>query len=91
MGVTVAQYILTDDLAPATDQNVIPDPVNCCRLCSGTSGKTLYTDISRTTEAGCPIFFLSFATGVGWICQYHSDDATVASTYATPSIAYVPV
>ena len=62
----------------------------CCALCSGDATQTLYADISRTTEAGCPAFFLSYATGVGWICQFHSSNGTMASEYDTASIAYLP-
>ena len=63
----------------------------CCALCSGASTKTLYSDISRTTKTGCPIFYLSYATNVGWICQFHSENATAQSSYDTASIAYIPM
>jgi len=90
-GVLVATHILTDAAAPAMDEDAVPVPEQCCTLCSGASAKTLYSDISRTTEAGCPIFYLSYATNVGWICQFHSENATAQSSYDTASIAYVPV
>jgi len=89
-GVLVGTHILTNDAAPETDEAVVPDPEHCCELCTGDSvTQTLYSDVSRTQPSGCPAFFLSYATGVGWICQFHSDNATVASSYATASIAYV--
>jgi hypothetical protein len=88
--VLVGTHILTNDAAPETDEAVVPNPEHCCELCTGDSAtQTLYSDVSRTTQSGCPAFFLSYATGVGWICQFHSDNATVASSYATASIAYV--
>jgi len=68
----------------------IPIPTQCCSLCTGLPSQKLYSDVSRTTEASCPVFFLSYATGVGWICQYHSNNGTAPSTYATASIAYFP-
>jgi hypothetical protein len=72
------------------DENVVPVPEACCELCSGNGGtQTLYSDISRTAESGCPAFFLSYATGVGWICQFHSDDGMVASDDGMASIAYL--
>jgi len=68
-----------------------PIPEACCRLCTGAStAQKLYRDVSRTAEAGCPIFFLSYATNVGWICQFHSDNGTMQSGYDTASIAYLP-
>ena len=91
MGVLVSTHILTDAASPAMDDSVVPVPDQCCTLCSGMSSKTLYSDISRTTQAVCPIFYLSYATNVGWICQFHSDNATVTSSYDTASIAYVPM
>ena len=91
LGVLVSTHILTDAAAPAMDEAVVPIPEQCCTLCSGASSKKLYSDISRTAETGCPIFYLSYATNVGWICQFHSDNATAPSSYDTASIAYVPV
>lgn len=89
-GVLVSTHILTDAAAPAMDDAVEPVPEACCRLCTGTPAQKLYLDISRTTEAGCPIFFLSYATNVGWICQFHSNNGTMPSSYDTASIAYLP-
>jgi len=89
--VLVSTHILTDAAAPAMDNTVAPVPEQCCALCSGTTAKKLYTDISRTTETGCPIFFLSYAENVGWLCQFHSSNGTTPSSYDTASIAYVPV
>ena len=89
-GVLIGTHILTNDAAPEMDEQSMPNPEQCCELCAGDSAaQTLYSDVSRTTPSGCPAFFLSYATGVGWICQFHSDNATVASSYATASIAYV--
>ena len=90
-GVLIGTHILTNDAAPEMDESLVPTPNACCELCSGGTAQTLYADVSRTTETGCPIFFLSFATGVGWICQFHSSNGTVASEYDTASIAYLPV
>ena len=85
-------HILTNDATPELLEDNEPIPEACCRLCSGTAGnQKLYLDVSRTTEVGCPIFFLYYATNVGWICQFHSDNVTVPSSYDTASIAYVPV
>jgi hypothetical protein len=89
-GVLVGTHILTNDAAPEMDEDAIPTPDACCDLCSGSATQTLYSDVSRTTEAGCPVFFLSYATGVGWICQFHSDNGTVPSAYDTASVAYLP-
>ncbi len=89
-GVLVGTHILTNDATPEMDEQSVPIPEQCCELCAGDSAtQTLYSDVSRTQLSGCPAFFLSYATGVGWICQFHSDNATVASSYATASIAYV--
>lgn len=73
------------------DEDAVPVPEACCELCSGNGTQTLYSDISRTTEAGCPAFFLSYATGVGWICQFHSDNGMVDWDHDTASIAYLPL
>jgi len=90
-GVLIGTHILTNDGTPEMDENVVPTPDACCELCSGdAAAQTLYADIARTTEAGCPIFFLSYATGVGWICQFHSSNGTVTSEYDTASIAFLP-
>lgn len=89
-GVLVATHILTNAAAPEMLEENEPVPEACCRLCTGASTtQKLYHDVSRTSEAGCPIFFLSYATNVGWICQFHSDNGTVPSSYDTASIAYV--
>jgi hypothetical protein len=90
-GVLVSTHILTDAAVPAMNRTTVPVPEQCCMLCSGASTKKLYSDISRTTEVGCPIFYLSYAANVGWICQFHSRNATSPSSYDAPSIAYVPV
>lgn len=80
----------TNHASPDMDENVVPVPEACCALCSGNGGtQTLYSDISRTAESGCPAFFLSYATGVGWICQFHSDDGMVVSDDGMASIAYL--
>jgi len=88
--VLVSTHILTNDATPETVEANVPVPTQCCSLCTGLPAQKLYDDVLRTTEAACPIFFLSYATGVGWICQYHSTNGTSASTYATASIAYYP-
>jgi len=91
MGVIVGTHILTNDATPDVLESSVPTPEACCRLCSGANAtQKLYMDISRTTQVGCPIFFLSYATNVGWICQFHSENGTVASSYDTASIAYLP-
>ena len=89
-GVLIGTHILTNDGTPEMDEGAVPVPDACCELCSGGATQTLYSDISRTMEVGCPIFFLSYATGVGWICQFHSSNGTVSSEYETASIAYLP-
>ncbi len=90
MGALVGTHILTNETAPEMFEGIV-DPSQCCRLCTGSSTQQLYSDISRTTEASCPIFILSYATAVGWICQFHSSNATTRSDYDTQSIAYFPM
>jgi len=89
-GVLISTHILTNDATPEMVEANVPIPTQCCSLCTGLPAQKLYSDVLRTTEASCPIFFLSNATGVGWICQYHSNNGTMASSYATASIAYFP-
>ena len=92
LGVLIGTHILTNETSPEMDESTTPIPDACCRLCSGNDAKTLYSDVSRTIEnTECPAFFLSYATGVGWICQFHSTNGTIASSYATASVAYLPV
>ena len=86
----ISTHILTNDATPDMAEANVPEPAQCCDLCTGLPAQKLYSDVMRTTEASCPVFFLSYATGVGWICQYHSNNATGASSYATASIAYYP-
>jgi hypothetical protein len=88
--VLISTHILTNDAAPEMAEANVPVPTQCCSLCTGLTTQKLYSDVMRTTRESCPVFFLSYATGVGWICQYHSNNGTVASSYATASIAYYP-
>ena len=89
-GVLISTHILTNDVTPEIVEANVPIPTQCCSLCTGLPAQKLYSDVSRTTEASCPVFFLSYATGVGWICQYHGTNGTAASNYATASIAFFP-
>lgn len=74
------------------DVNSTPNPLACCALCTGDASQSLYSDVARTEPAQCPIFFMTYALGLGWICQFHALDATVAPSDASvPSIAYLPL
>ena len=89
-GTPIGTHIPTNAATPDTDENTVPNPLACCALCTGGTGQTLFEDVSRTRESECPIFFLSYAVGVGWICQFHSGTDKVAAPNAKVSIAYVP-
>ena len=90
-GVALATHVRTNHTLPEMNQSEFPTPLSCCEICKGFGTQFLYYDISLTKESQCSIFFLSYSIGVGWICQFHSDEATVNSTYSTPSIAYTPL
>ena len=89
-GLPVHTHIPTNAASPEVDAAIVPNPLACCALCTGGTSQSLYVDVSTTTQSGCPIFFMSYATGVGWVCQFHSDVATAAAPNSKASIAYVP-
>ena len=91
-GALVDTYIPTNALVADMDENDVPVPLDCCALCSGRTTQFLYTDISRTQPNGCSIFFMSYALGIGWICQYHDNEGTAVPADASiTSIAYLPL
>ena len=92
-GVLVGTHIGTNATLPDTDESNVPNPLQCCALCTGGTGQSLYDDVARTQASDCPIFFLSYSTGVGWICQFYSTNATADTdpTTTTASIAYFPM
>ena len=92
-GVLVGTHIGTNATLPDTDESNAPNPLQCCALCTGGTGQSLYDDVARTQASNCPIFFLSYSTGVGWICQFYSTNATADTdpTTTTASIAYFPM
>jgi hypothetical protein len=89
-GMIVDTYIPTNAATPDMDENDPPSPLACCALCTGGTSQSLFVDVSRTQPAACPVFFLSYALGVGWICQFHSAVGTVAAPDAKVSIAFLP-
>lgn len=89
-GALVDTYIPTNQADPDLDANDAPVPLACCELCTGATSQSLFADVSRTQPFGCPIFFVSYALGVGWICQFHSTNGTVAAPDTKASTAYLP-
>ena len=89
-GMPIGTHIPTNAATPDMDENVVPNPLACCALCTGGTSQSLFGDVSRTQPSACPIFFLSYALGVGWICQFHSTTDMVAAPNAKVSVAYVP-
>jgi len=70
-----------------------PDPEHCCALCTGLSAsRALYMDVARTMPGQCDIFVLHYSYAAGWVCQFYSEDATVAvAPGGAQSIAYLPL
>jgi hypothetical protein len=89
-GTSIGTHIPTNAATPDMDENVVPNPLECCALCTGGTNQSLFGDVSRTQPSGCPIFFLSYALGAGWICQFHSVADTAAAPNAKVSVAYLP-
>jgi hypothetical protein len=89
-GTLVDTHIPTNTATPDVDANDMPTPLACCALCTGGTAQSLFVDVSRTQQSGCPIFFLSYALGVGWICQFHSGIGTAVAPSGKTSIAYLP-
>jgi hypothetical protein len=93
-GMLVGTHVPTNAAVADMDENSPPNPLECCALCTGDTSQSLYADVARTEPSDCPIFFMSFATGLGWICQFHAADGTTAQDPAvatTASIAYLPL
>lgn len=84
----VGAHIPTNSAIPDADENDMPNPLACCALCAGGTDQSLYADVSRTQASECPIFFLSYALHVGWICQFHSVEGTAVAPNAKVSVAY---
>jgi len=89
-GMPIDTHIPTNLATPDMDENNPPNPLACCALCTGGTSQSLFEDVSRTRESQCPIFFLSYAIGVGWICQFHSGTGKAAAPSAKVSLAYLP-
>ena len=79
-----------DDGLPHTDIHNPPEPTQCCDLCAGAGSRTLYADIARTTPSGCSAFFMQFAIGEGWICQFYGEADVAPVTDGANSTAYLP-
>lgn len=75
-GMLVDTYIPTNALVADTDENNPPNPLECCALCTGDANQSLYHDVARTQPSDCPISFVIYATGIGWISQFHASDGT---------------
>ena len=89
-GMLVDTYIPTNAASPELNETDAPNPLACCALCTGGTSQSLFVDVSRTQPFGCPIFFLSYALGVGWVCQFHSANGTVDAHDAKVSTAFLP-
>lgn len=92
-GMLVDTYIPTNAFVADTDENNPPSPLECCALCTGDTSQSLYHDVARTQPSDCPIFFMSYASGLGWICQFHASDGTAVpnDSSTTTSVAFLPV
>tara|TARA_B100001057_G_C22852021_1_gene951344 strand:+ start:313 stop:612 length:300 start_codon:yes stop_codon:yes gene_type:complete len=89
-GTLIDTHIPTNAAVPDINASSVPLPLACCALCTGGTSQSLFVDVLRTQQSECPIFFLSYALGVGWICQFHSGIGTAVAPNFKTSIAYLP-
>ena len=75
---------------PSTDVDNPPEPTQCCDACAGADGRALYVDVARTTPFVCSAFFLQYAIGEGWVCQFYGHEGTAPVLDGSSSIAYLP-